>query len=758
MESNKNRNTWANHSTKGDQDEQLREGVIFRAARASYTEQIRKFKNQNNYMYPAIVESYLLSQKVSKKIKIGFSLSRATKIFLYHLFFPLSVPLVYIVGGKSSVHLFKFNFNHVCSCSIWGFGNIVHILSSILAVLTLMTSFQSGAFILPCSSLYLWSVCVALSIHFVRVFMVALKYAFIPEQDYKMMLKLAERGMDAIWQGVHLYGWAFGNSSLLNEEIQVTILREGIDAKRWRKSIETSTIDQSTGNKLAHEDEIENLEHNNDRFIFTFCIQIDERSMNSSRKMKEFISRATMKRKLSRVYSSIRSIAEFERAEIPSVIEQKIKRIFVLLKGKGQYIEKDYNDFRSTVHFQLQKGLTEKSNDYFYKCILAVDAREVIRRSFEAPEPMFSDTTLGRMRSLIPLCLTIAPWIISILESEAGIFYSSPESTVVPLYGNECVNGSSVVGSLHPGCPCNYYNLSVYDQLFYSVPETSSHDIHGTLVVFSTVIAIFTGYVLISTAVTWLLSCMFIYYRQHKAMAAFDGLIARDWIISKEQTNHKHPGRIESKLENCEILPMQSDGNGPSTSLYAQEVAPTLMLNTISNIRSYIYARKVLKKMGIVYYYRAQIYAALLLLVLIGLTCLSLIESGYEHAIIGAAMLFFLIIAAGVLKIIHFGAESNDQVKRAIQYLHRQRAVMVEGYGRKEAVKSTTHSSFFQNYQEMQPISIALDSAANLLEEEWSRQPINVFGIPAGRAVYGLIGGGIVSGVGIFIRGYIGNR
>ena len=57
------------------------------------------------------------------------------------------------------------------------------------------------------------------------------------------------------------------------------------------------------------------------------------------------------------------------------------------------------------------------------------------------------------------------------LESEAGLFYSSPEFTVVPLYGNECVNGSTMVVSLHSGCPCNYYNLSIYDQLFYSVPE-----------------------------------------------------------------------------------------------------------------------------------------------------------------------------------------------------------------------------------------------------------------------------------------------
>ena len=163
--------------------------------------------------------------------------------------------------------------------------------------------------------------------------------------------------------------------------------------------------------------------------------------------------------------------------------------------------------------------------------------------------------------------------------------------------------------------------------------------------------------------------------------------------------------------------------------------------------------------MGIVYYYRAQIYAALLLVVLGGLIALSLITEGNDtHLIVGTSMLYFLVIAAGVLNIIHHGAQSNDQVKRAIQYLHRQRAVIVEDYGRKEAGKSTTHSSFFQNYQEMQPISIALDSAANLLEEEWSRQPINVFGMPAGRAVYGVIGSLLVTGVGIFIRGYIGKR
>ena len=168
--------------------------------------------------------------------------------------------------------------------------------------------------------------------------------------------------------------------------------------KGGEKAIETSTIDQSGGNKLVHEEETENIEHNNDRLIFTFCTQFDERSINSNRKLKEFISRATMKRKPSRVYNSIRGIAEFERAETPSAIEEIIKRVFVSLKGKGQYTEKDYNDFRNTVHFQLQKRSTEKSNDYFYKCILAVDAREVIRMSFDAAKPMFRTKhyTIGR--------------------------------------------------------------------------------------------------------------------------------------------------------------------------------------------------------------------------------------------------------------------------------------------------------------------------------------------------------------------------
>ena len=50
-------------------------------------------------------------------------------------------------------------------------------------------------------------------------------------------------------------------------------------------------------------------------------------------------------------------------------------------------------------------------------------------------------------------------------------------------------------------------------------------------------------------------------------------------------------------------------------------------------------------------------------------------------------MLYFLIIAAGVLKIIHFGAESNDQVKRAIQYLHRQRALWLRPMDVKRSLK-----------------------------------------------------------------------
>ena len=73
---------------------------------------------------------------------------------------------------------------------------------------TVLLSFQNGKFLQPCSGLFLWSVCVALSIHVVRVFMVALKYAFVPQHDYEMMLNqqiMAHR----VWMGTHLYGWAF---------------------------------------------------------------------------------------------------------------------------------------------------------------------------------------------------------------------------------------------------------------------------------------------------------------------------------------------------------------------------------------------------------------------------------------------------------------------------------------------------------------------------------------------------------------------
>ena len=73
--------------------------------------------------------------------------------------------------------------------------------------------------------------------------------------------------------------------------------------------------------------------------------------------------------------------------------------------------------------------------------------------------------------------------------------------------------------------------------------------------------------------------------------------------------------------------------------------------------------------MGIVYYYRAQIYDAA--------TCCSrwincfitYYWRQWYHLIVGTSMLYFLVIAAGVLNIIHHGAQSNDQVKRGIQYL-----------------------------------------------------------------------------------------
>ena len=153
-----------------------------------------------------------------------------------------------------------------------------------------------------------------------------------------------------------------------------------------------------------------------------------------------------------------------------------------------------------------------------------------------------------------------------------------------------------------------------------------------------------------------------------------------------------------------------------------------------------------------------QLYATLLIVVQIGLIFIStnMSSTAEKHQVIGTAFMFFTFIALGVLSIVHYGAESNDQVTRGIQYLYRQRMLLVENYERNEDLGVT--NAIFKNYQQIQAISIALNSAAKLLEEEWSRQPILIFGLRAGRSIRGLIASAVVAGISALGRNYIGSK
>lgn len=148
----------------------------------------------------------------------------------------------------------------------------------------------------------------------------------------------------------------------------------------------------------------------------------------------------------------------------------------------------------------------------------------------------------------------------------------------------------------------------------------------------------------------------------------------------------------------------------------------------------------------------------MLILVEVGLTVLAYVAefNRERHQLIGTSVGFFIMIAVGVMSMIHYGAESNDQVTRGIQHLYRQRMLLVENYERKEDLG--IDSCIFNNYQQIQAISIALNAAAKLLEEEWTRQPILIFGLRAGRTVYGLIASLIVSAMSSIGSSYIGRK
>ena len=107
-----------------------------------------------------------------------------------------------------------------------------------------------------------------------------------------------------------------------------------------------------------------------------------------------------------------------------------------------------------------------------------------------------------------------------------------------------------------------------------------------------------------------------------------------------------------------------------------------------------------------------------------------------------------LCLVQTVHKKVYFGPKSEMEKPSSKTY------IFVSRFGGTNIQKA----SEIKNYQQIQAISIALNAAAKLLEEEWTRQPILIFGLRAGRAVYGLIASLIVSAMSSIGSSYIGRK
>ena len=835
---NKNRNTWANkeksssptRNSDGTVDvskqnyinpiisQQLREGAILRAARSSFALGIDEAKNNVNFINEEVLEQHIMSEKVQQKIQVACNFLRCLKVFNYHLFYPFSTPIVYFIEGKSTADLFKFWPCHCNSISPLSIGNAIHVSVTIMSLLYLIMMFADSDND-PCSYLLNLTIGISLSLHFTRLFMIALKYALIPKHEYEMLVTFDNSITKNMWSGWHLAFWGMlmpKDSVVLDEELQLAILREGIVAPRQKqdnnnninilKNKEEQVVDSS--NRRKNNIGINNMK--DDGFLFQIHAEFQEAYLHANKKIKDFIIKSTRNKHNhvpAKVISStckstksiVQPISDFKIKELPSAVEEKIESVYTYLRARDMQNKQDYSNFRNTVYYQIETITKNNIGPKSYVVWILVDGREITKMCFQKASFPINLYTFQKLALFIAIMLALCPWIIAIVESNEGLF-SSKINTKKPVYpmsnlycvnnGNERIttifnsttiynnklNASSTPETpvLLSTCPCNYHNLSVYDQIQYSMVTKDYIDRHdGTIMMGSmsmvwmmipvtlAATATLTQIVLIATAINWLYASIFIYKRQYISMKTLDDLISRRWYIVKERTKSGHPGKIESNemLDgNVNVDKYNLEADYTETSLHAKALLPVLMLSTPSNIRSYISSRKILKKIGLTYYYRAQIYATLLILVEVGLTVLAYAAelNREKHQLIGTSVGFFIMIAVGVMSMIHYGAESNDQVTRGIQHLYRQRMLLVENYERKEDLG--IDSCIFKNYQQIQAISIALNAAAKLLEEEWTRQPILIFGLRAGRAVYGLIASLIVSAMSSIGSSYIGRK
>ena len=654
-------------------------------------------------------DDYDLREYGREFVQLKCNCLRCLKMFSYHFFFPFSMPFIWWKEGASLTYATgmapccppreegrRCRMKPGYSCLPFMSQFIFHPMATLilLMLLTLMLV-PDGVSELPCASIVKVNVLLAIGYHVVRDTFISVKYGLTADHEFQAVLSKPFHKVAQLWNRWHLNEFCFPkHHDNLREMLQLAILREGIDAPME----ETKQFAKDAG------------------FTFRFHLLLETFSIRANHIFKSHASRS--KNWTKPVLYPLRDIS---LENTPHEVAKKLEDIYISMRKKEERVDLgDLLKFRT--HFALVVLPQSVGTSEHVKCELCIEGREMVLQALAYDLRPLSMKLMILFPVMAAILQTLIPWVVVLAKSDwrGGFDAAVAKASLENAYAELSKNGgfaNNTRALSHWNCE-QYRDLplhpngTVLEQILWS--SGSSALWQGAtlgLTIMASLVICFYSWVMYF----WLLLCVNEYARRASSLRCYDNLLKRRFHYATEHGN---------------------EGKGRQYSLRAHKRPPVLSLSSPVNVHAFISGRKLLKKIGLEYHYRAQLFTGLLgfiFLVVIGYFLYQIIKHGdgevHNDALLASALVSFVCTSFGILEMMRQGYLANYQTSRAIQRLHEQRMDLANAVNRDEhTVDDAIATSALTS----------LEASANNLRVEWARQPIRFLYIPANLMLFRL--------------------
>jgi len=569
------------------------------------------------------------------------------------------------------------------------FHNMATLVMLMLLILVLV---PDGVSELPCASIVRVNVLVAIGYHIVRDTFISVKYGLTADHEFNAVLSRPFEKVLKLWHRWHLSAFCLPeHHDYLRENLQLAILREGIDAPME----ETKQFAKDAG------------------FTFRFHVLLETFSMRANHIFKSHASKSKNWTK-----PVLYPLREVSLENTPHAVTRKLEDIYINMRKKEERHDRDdFVKFRT--HFALVVLPQTVGTSKHVNCELCIEGREMVLQALAYDLAPLNMKFIYYFPVAAAILQTLTPWIIVLAKKDWSVGFDPAvakallENALADLRKKDSF--ANITGALRQWNCEKYENLggnngSVLGQILASSgPSPLWQGATLAVTIMATLLILFYSWVMYF----WLLLCVNEYTRRASSLKCYDNLLSR---------------RFHYATEDCE-----EEGTVRKKSLRACKRPPVLSMSSPVNVHAFISGRKLLKKIGLEYHYRAQLFAGLLGIVFLGVIGYTYgkMANGEQNddALLAASTVSFVCTSIGILEMMRQGYFANYQTSRAIQRLHEQRMDLANIVNRGEhTVDDAIATSALTS----------LEASANNLRIEWARQPIRFFYIPANLALFRL--------------------